>query len=147
MNGKIKDKKGFTIMELLIVIAMIVVLVGLYIPTFSGQTEKAREAVDAAAVRSAIAAVSNSYMLGEAVSGVSDDNEDFYYKSVTLQQKKTLWQSNGGNKSLAIGAVNVATTKNGKIAKSWSVRCYKKDYTTSSTTYREGQVSVTTSSS
>ena len=41
-----KSRKGFTIVELLIVVAIIAVLVAVSIPVFSGQLEKARRAVD-----------------------------------------------------------------------------------------------------
>ena len=41
-----KSRKGFTIAELLIVVAIIAVLVAVSIPVFSSQLEKARRAVD-----------------------------------------------------------------------------------------------------
>ena len=43
-----KNKKGFTLAELLIVVAIIGVLVAVSIPIFTSQLEKSREAVDAA---------------------------------------------------------------------------------------------------
>lgn len=43
---KCKNKKGFTLAELLIVVAIIAVLVAIAIAVFSGQMEKARRAVD-----------------------------------------------------------------------------------------------------
>ena len=42
MNRK-NNKKGFTIVELVIVIAVIAILAGVLIPTFSGVVEKANE--------------------------------------------------------------------------------------------------------
>ena len=42
------NKKGFTLAELLIVVAIIAVLAAIAIPVFSTQMEKAREAVDLA---------------------------------------------------------------------------------------------------
>jgi len=48
-----KNKKGFTLAELLIVVAIIGVLVAISIPIFSSQLEKSRKAVDLANVRSA----------------------------------------------------------------------------------------------
>ena len=42
---KANRKKGFTLMELLIVIAIIVVLVAIAIPVFTKQLEKAKELV------------------------------------------------------------------------------------------------------
>ena len=39
---KIKNTKGFTLMEMLIVVAIIAILVAIAIPTFTKQLEKAR---------------------------------------------------------------------------------------------------------
>ena len=53
---KAKDnKKGFTLAELLIVVAIIAVLVAISIPIFTSQLEKARESTDAANIRAAYA--------------------------------------------------------------------------------------------
>jgi prepilin-type N-terminal cleavage/methylation domain-containing protein len=52
-----KNKKGFTLAELLIVVAIIAVLVAIAIPIFNNQLKKANDAVDAANVRSAYAEV------------------------------------------------------------------------------------------
>ena len=49
------NKKGFTLAELLIVVAIIGVLVAISIPIFTSQLEKAREATDLANIRSAYA--------------------------------------------------------------------------------------------
>lgn len=50
-----KDNKGFTLAELLIVVAIIGVLVAISIPIFSKQLEKARDATSVANLRSAYA--------------------------------------------------------------------------------------------
>lgn len=55
MLKKLTNKKGFTLMEMLIVVAIIAVLVAIAIPTFTNQLEKAREATDAANLRAAYA--------------------------------------------------------------------------------------------
>ena len=54
---KLKNSKGFTLMEMLIVVAIIAVLVAITIPTFTNQLEKAREATDLANLRGAYAQV------------------------------------------------------------------------------------------
>lgn len=51
------NKKGFTLAELLIVVAIIAVLVAISIPIFTSQLEKSRDATDEANIRSAIAEV------------------------------------------------------------------------------------------
>ena len=47
MNFKMRknNRKGFTIVELVIVIAVIAILAGVLIPTFSGIVEKAKQAL------------------------------------------------------------------------------------------------------
>jgi len=55
MMKKIRENKGFTLAELLIVVAIIAVLVAVAIPVFTTQLEKAKEATDAANLRSAYA--------------------------------------------------------------------------------------------
>lgn len=56
------NKKGFTLAELLIVVAIIAVLVAISIPIFSAQLEKAKEATDMANIRSAYAEVIANYL-------------------------------------------------------------------------------------
>lgn len=78
-----QNRNGFTLMEMLIVIAMIAVLIIIAIPVFASQLEKAREAADLANVRSAYAQVSEEVMLGNPNTIVT----------VNLTQKEADWQS------------------------------------------------------
>ncbi len=54
---KIKNSKGFTLMEMLIVVAIIAVLIAIAVPTFSASLNKARVATDEANIRSGYASV------------------------------------------------------------------------------------------
>jgi prepilin-type N-terminal cleavage/methylation domain-containing protein len=56
-----KSKKGFTLAELLIVVAIIAVLVAISIPIFNNQLKKARFATNVANARAAKAAVFATY--------------------------------------------------------------------------------------
>ena len=56
------NKKGFTLAELLIVVAIIAVLVVVSVPIFSSKLEKAREAADVANMRAAKAAAASMYL-------------------------------------------------------------------------------------
>ena len=58
------NKKGFTLIEMLVVIAIIAILVSIVVPTVSAATEKAKEAKDAANIRSAIAEVTAKALSG-----------------------------------------------------------------------------------
>ena len=55
MLKKKSNKKGFTIMEMLIVVAIIAVLAAIAIPTMSSALTKAKEATDVANLRAAYA--------------------------------------------------------------------------------------------
>lgn len=78
-----QNKNGFTLMEMLIVIAIIAVLIAVAIPVFASQLEKTSEATDLANVRSAYAQVSTEALLGDSETTVTVD----------LKQKQADWQS------------------------------------------------------
>lgn len=54
LKAKLKKQGGFTMVELLIVVAIIGILAAVSIPMFSNALERARHGVDAANVRSAV---------------------------------------------------------------------------------------------
>ncbi len=56
------NKKGFTLAELLIVVAIIAVLVAIAIPIFSSQMKSAKDAVDLANVRACYAEAMTKYL-------------------------------------------------------------------------------------
>ena len=60
-----KNNKGFTLAELLIVVAIIAVLVAIAIPIFTAQLEKSRDAVTASNLRSAYAEATATKLLQE----------------------------------------------------------------------------------
>lgn len=90
---KKQGKKGFTLMELLIVVAIIAVLVAIAIPLFTNQLEKAREATDLANIRAAYAECSAAQLTG-------DGNTS---KDVTITQRQADWQTTG----VKVGGVDV----------------------------------------
>lgn len=79
-----KKDEGFTLAELLIVVAIIGVLVAISIPVFSSQLEKSREATDLANVRAAYAQI-----MAEAI-GTENYPEPI---PVKLKQKQYDWQT------------------------------------------------------
>ena len=58
------SEKGFTLMEMLIVVGIIAVLVAVAIPTFTASVTKVREATDHANLRAAFAMASAKYLDG-----------------------------------------------------------------------------------
>ncbi len=80
-----RNKKGFTLAELMVVVATLGVLVAVSVPIFNSQLEKSREATDLANVRSAYAQV-----MTEAISkdGIPEP------VAVFLKQTQEGWQTN-----------------------------------------------------
>lgn len=93
---------GFTIAELLIVVAIIAVLVAVSIPVFTSQLEKSREATDLANVRAAYAEVMTAAITEDTSSSVYDSLSKKYTMKVDLKQKKNGWTT---KTPLSIGGV------------------------------------------
>ena len=90
-------KAGFTMAELLVVVAIIAVLVAVAIPVFSGQLEKSREATDAANIRSQYAEL----MVGAITNGSDVNVDGSEYSKIALKQKESGWQNPDLEKSLS----------------------------------------------
>ena len=99
MLKKIREnKKGFTLAELLIVVAIIAVLVAISIPVFTTQLEKSREATDAANIRAAYAEVMT-------------DADEVASEKVELKQTQDGWQN---TEIKDIGGIDVSKLEVGK---------------------------------
>lgn len=98
-----RKKKGFTLAELLIVVAIIAVLVAISIPIFTSQLEKSRESTDLANVRAAYAEV-----MAEANSDSGDSSSKTYSRKVELKQKKDDWQRDTAD--LIVGGIKSNNT-------------------------------------
>ena len=61
---KKNNNKGFTLMEMLIVVAIIAILIAIAIPTFTNSLKKAKDASDEANGRALYAALTSDIMLG-----------------------------------------------------------------------------------
>lgn len=99
-----EHKKGFTLAEVLIVIAIIAVLVGVSIPIFTSQLEKSREATDLANVRSAYSQVMMAAITEDTSSPLYQSG--IYQLTVPLKQAQNGWTMNTDN--LTIGGISYA---------------------------------------
>ena len=113
---KMLNKKGFTLAELLIVVAIIAVLVAIAIPIFTTQLEKSREATDQANIRSlyaeAVAAVlaedtSATTSLKDATLAVAKGTDGVYTGTATLKLSHQRDGLEGGVTAVNIGGVSI----------------------------------------
>lgn len=96
--SRVRLQKGFTLAELLIVVAIIAVLVAVAIPVFNSQLEKSREATDLANVRSAYAEMMTAAITEDKTAAyngapIYDATTGSYAVVVSLKQQKDGWQS------------------------------------------------------
>lgn len=122
---KLKNSKGFTLMEMLIVVAIIAVLIAIAIPTFTNQLEKAREATDLANLRGAYAQVMAAALTNSeadttiGLERTGDDGAATWTIHVDATQTVADWQT----KEFSIAGIDRAnvpcTTK--KDDKGWNV--------------------------
>lgn len=109
--------KGFTLAELLIVVAIIGVLVAISIPIFSKQLEKSRDAVSVANIRSAYAEAQAEYITCEFSDNQMDDK--VHNKTIKDKNGKLIMTVNFRNGSIyQICVMNVELK--GKVQNSWS---------------------------
>lgn len=129
-----KNKKGFTLAELLIVVAIIGVLVAISIPIFTSQLKKARLATNQANARAAYAAATTQYMLDYADTTPTSETVNFVYK---VSEGTGSFSKDAANADLTAKAADaksssdiskweIDTTSGGKklgdeTAKTWSV--------------------------
>ena len=126
MKKNNKSRKGFTIVELVIVIAVIAILAGVLIPTFSGVVTKADESAALQAARNEY----TEYMVDHA----KDGNDDFIVKG----NSKYFVVENGTMKQTAYDTF--AAAKNGFTG----VTGDAPTYTVSGNEAQSGDVSVIT---
>ena len=75
------NKKGFTLAELLIVVAIVAILAAIAIPVFTSSLDRAKEATDAANLRAAQGAAAAAYLnvqYGTADGSVTDPTGKYF---------------------------------------------------------------------
>ena len=123
-----KGRKGFTLAELLIVVAIIGVLVAISIPIFTSQLEKAREATDMANIRSAYAECSSAVLTGESdkeTGGAVLASDGSATVKVKLTQTKAGWLSSNQDVTLAGKKLSELFTPSGTAGQEVTVKVDK----------------------
>ena len=116
------NKKGFTLIEMLVVIAIIAILVAIVIPVVGNSTEKAKEAKDAANIRAAIAEVTTKALGGTAnPTKVVDVTNDGGFTTMTDMAN--------------VGGFDTSIFKGEDVTVSYCTTCNAVLVTTSSKTY------------
>lgn len=113
MLDKFKNKKGFTLMEMLIVVAITAILIAIAIPTFNGALNKARVGTDTANIRAGYASV----MVEVLTEDVADNTTFGLNKDGTVTEGGTgSYQTQGKNETAVTigGSVEVASWEKGK---------------------------------
>ena len=126
-----KNEKGFTLMEMLIVVAIIAVLVAIAIPTFNSSLNKARVGVDQANIRAGYASVMLKSFDDGVTSGtkyvlLADGNVAVLGSTAPTDGYKTVGQNDDGNLTIA----NLKVGTDGKWGKDkYVVYTYTEDTT------------------
>ena len=95
-----RHDKGFTLMEMLIVVAIIAVLIAIAIPIFTSQLEKARDATSVANIRSAYAEAQTAYIT----------------KDTSTSANATYAAGTGGEATVTVKNVDIES----QVANNWS---------------------------
>lgn len=83
VHEKIRNSHGFTLAELLVVVAIIGVLTAISIPIFTSQLERSRRAVDMANAGNVLSALKTGYMSGD-IEFTTDNGDTYDHACVTV---------------------------------------------------------------
>lgn len=131
LREKFRNNKGFTLIEMLIVVAIIAILIAVSIPLVNSSLERAREATDAANERSFKAELSIAYLSGkyDAVNGTATDfvvNTPYKYDAANgCLVAATDTTLTGYGKSTAVEGADAGVRKGlvliGMISTDWAI--------------------------
>ena len=141
MFKKLKDKKGFTLVELIVVLVILAILAALLVPAMTGYIDKAKEKAIIAETRQVVVAAQTLGDEAYAKKSVGDNIEFGDGKDVTLDKVATLAEvtpvSNIQTITWAKGKIShVQYAKGGKTCDYWAEEV--KDSTTPANSHDAG---------
>lgn len=104
LKNKVGSRKGFTLAELLIVVAIIAVLVAIAVPVFSAQLNRAKIATDEANFRAARAAAAAAFLDTQAGGSSVDVNGKYF----TTDGEWQSWPASGSTKDFVRAQATVS---------------------------------------
>lgn len=97
-----KAKKGFSLLEMMVVIAVIAILVSIIIPVMGGSTIKANAATNAANLRSVEGMITSRRLLGEIVINNLTENYTYFPKDEVLNEWGTTVTTPNAKKCIVV---------------------------------------------
>lgn len=96
------NKKGFSLLEMMVVIAVIAILVSIIIPVMGGSTIKANAATNAANLRSVEGMITSRRLLGEIVINNLTENYTYFPKDEVLNEWGTTVTTPNAKKCIVV---------------------------------------------
>ena len=122
MKNKMKNKKGFTLMEMLIVVAIMVVLVAVAVPTFTSQVKRANRAADRANERAAKAVAATTYLASP-----NDEEETYKFDAASGKLVASDAEIEDYGKDGGHDYILVTISANGDVTVDWNAGEYTED--------------------
>ena len=123
----LKNKKGFTLMEMLIVVAIMVILMAVSVPMFTSQLNKAKVTTDQANVKAGKSAVLALYMAGGTVKKSATETQEinasqagtYYYNTETGELSTSAYKPSvkSGQSGTSDSQANPAAVPKDKVLK------------------------------
>lgn len=121
LGAKLKKKNGFTLIEMLVVVAIIVILVMVSIPMMVSSLDKAKTATDAANLRAAKATATIDYLTEKTV--LDGTTTTAYYNIKDGVLTKNASEAGNGESDDNKSKVIIVTVKKGTAGKADTIEC------------------------